>query len=790
MPNDAAKRHAARVRVHGTVQGVGFRPFVYRLASLHGLGGWVRNDPHGASVHVEGPKVAIDAFLAALRNEAPPAARVERVIVEVVPPGGLTVFEIQASAYLGTPTAHIAPDLAVCRACLSELADPQNRRYDYAYINCTDCGPRYSIVTRLPYDRPHTTMVQWPMCEACAGEYEDPLNRRFHAQPIACPACGPDYSYEESSDGGRSREDERHAGVNAAMPVVHSHGAAAIRTAAAALSRGQIVAIKGIGGYHLACDARQSGTVSRLRLRKYRKEQAFAVMARDLEIARSVVRLTDESESHLSGVSRPIVLAEASIRLDSVAPDNADLGVMLPYTPVHHLLFAAGAPDVLVMTSGNRSSEPIAYQDDEARTRLHGIADGWLVGARPIARRADDSVVRVDGALGPMVIRRGRGLAPGVVATLPIREPLMALGADLKNAVTLVVDGEAIVSQHVGDLEHESNRQVYEQTVADLLAMYGLELRDVTIVHDLHPQYVSTGVATGLAGRRRCAVQHHRAHVASVLAERGAVDARIVGIALDGTGFGDDGAIWGGEIFAGSLAGGLRRVGHLRNALLVGGDAAARYPVQAAAGFLSEVSSAEELIGPPFHFPSQYRWAQELIARGVRTFTTSSMGRLIDCLAALIGFTRPTTFEAQAAMWLEHLARGASIRDRYLMPYRDGELDYRPLIASVLAARRSGRPPAEIACAAHYAIADGIVEAASAEAARWHAEAIVLSGGVCQNMLLMREISVELVARGYEVWTNSAVPANDGGISLGQAAYAGLSSRLEEHGPVAEPPTP
>jgi len=519
-------RAALRLQVRGVVQGVGFRPFVYRVARAYGLAGWVLNAEAGVEIYLEGPPDALAAFVTALQREPPPAARVAEVIATPVPPEGLTDFTIRESQRQDRPSVRVSPDLPVCARCLAELFDPADRRHGYPYINCTDCGPRYSIILGLPYDRPRTTMKDWPLCPDCAREYHDPADRRFHAQPVACPRCGPTYML---LSGG----------------VVVARGTAAVAVAARHLSAGRILAIKGIGGYHLACDARQPAAVWALRERKFRKEKPFALMVRDLETARTLVALEPMAERLLTSPARPIVLAPARVFLDGVAPENGDLGVMLPYAPIHYLLFAAGAPAVLVMTSANRSEEPIAYEDADALARLTGIADDFLIGERPIARRVDDSVVRV-GLDGPVILRRSRGYAPGAVARLPTARPVLALGADLKNAVTLVVEGQAFVSQHIGDLDQAAAFRAFQETVADLCRMYDVALERLLVVHDRHPEYRSTQYAAELPAEERRAVQHHRAHIASVLAERAALTTPVVGFAGDGTGYGDDGTIWGG----------------------------------------------------------------------------------------------------------------------------------------------------------------------------------------------------------------------------------------------------
>jgi hydrogenase maturation protein HypF len=751
---DPAAVQARSVRVRGIVQGVGFRPLVFRLARTHQLTGWVLNHDEGVEIHLEGPPPSLDAFVRELAAEAPPASRIVSVEVGPADPAGLHDFQIRASERRARPVTRISPDLPICARCLRELFDPHDRRYLYPYINCTDCGPRYSIVLGLPYDRALTTMADWPMDPYCASQYGDPMDRRFHAQPVACPQCGPHYRLENGA------------------PVVSEN--AAIAATARLLASGGIAAVKGIGGYHLACDARNPLAVALLRERKFRKEKPFAVMVRSLEVARALVHLSDEAVGLLEQAARPIVLAPARAELAGVAPDTGELGILLPYAPIHHLLFAAGAPEVLVMTSANRSSEPIAFRDEEARASLAGIADAFLVGERPIARRVDDSVARA-GAFGPAILRRARGYAPGSVATIPAGRPILAVGADLKNSVALAVQGQVIVSQHIGDLEHFPALTAFRETIHDLLRMYDLRPSEVWLAHDAHPQYFSTQEALALPAERRIAIQHHRAHVASVLAEREAFDTPVLGLSFDGTGYGDDGAIWGSEFFVGSIAGGLRRVAHLRPAALAGGDAAARHPVQAAAGFLAQIDDLPNLTEPPFDFPDRYRVAAQLLRSGFRTFPTTSMGRLFDAAAALVGFTRPITFEAQAAMWLENQARRSGPVEPYPFPFDDGLLDFRPLLGAVCRDRRRGRDPVEIAAAFHAGVAEGAAAAALALCRVHRLNTVALSGGVFQNELLLEGLRDRL-AGGPAVWVNHAVPANDGGISLGQVAFAAVGN--------------
>ena len=743
---------ACSIKVRGVVQGVGFRPFVFRLARANTLAGWVLNGEQGVEIFLEGGDQGLNAFVQALRNETPPAAQITDIEVRTSNPIGCNEFIIRESERSERLSVRISPDLPVCGDCLRELFDPADHRYFYPYINCTNCGPRFTVILGLPYDRANTTMRPWPLDEYCACEYLNPGDRRFHAQPVACPRCGPGYYLQAPDKTVRGNE-------------------ANIRSAAEMLRTGKILAIKGLGGYHLACDARNSDAVQSLRNRKYRKEKPFAVMAKNLEVARGLIHLSSEAEALLTSRARPIVIAPAKFNLPVVAPDNHELGVMLPYTPLHHLLFAASSPEVLVMTSANRSSEPIAFDDIEALNRLSDIADAFLIGERPIARRVDDSITRA-GVFGPTVLRHARGYAPSTVTVFPSKQRILAVGADLKNTITLVVDGQAFVSQHIGDLEHFQSLQAFQQTIEDFVSMYEVRWDELLVVHDCHPQYASAAYAESFSSPEKRSVQHHRAHLASVLAERGEWNKRVVGVSFDGTGYGDDGAIWGGEFFVGSISYGFERVAHLRPALLAGGDAAARHPVQAAVGFLAQIDDLPDVMFAPFNFPERYHEAMELVCKGVRTFTTTSAGRLFDAAAALLGFTRETSFEGQAAMWLEQLARSALPMQPYPAPFTDGELDFRPLLAHLARDRYLGRDASECARAFQRGIAQGISHMASALCRANETDTIVLSGGVFQNELLLEDLKSFLDSTHFQVWTNHVVPANDGGISLGQAALA------------------
>src|ERR1700730_3898605 len=746
---------ACSIRVRGVVQGVGFRPFVYRLACANTLNGWVLNAEEGVQIHLEGAETGLEAFVRDLKAQSPPAASIAEIDVRPAEATGLHEFTIRTSQHRERPTVRVSPDLPVCDECLKELFDPADPRYWYPYINCTNCGPRYTVVVALPYDRLNTTMNDWLLDDYCSAEYADPGNRRFHAQPVACPACGPSYylhPHLHSTTGG-------------------SEGS--IRRAAELLRAGGILAVKGLGGYHLACDARNPAAVAALRDRKYRREKPFALMVRDIEMAHTLVELSSGAEALLTSVARPIVLGPARVQLNGVAPQNIEFGVMLPYTQLHHLLLAAGAPECVVMTSGNRSSEPIAYEDEDALQRLAGIADSFLIGQRPIARRVDDSVVRA-GVFGPVILRRARGYAPGAVASLPTQHSVLALGADLKSTITLVVDGQAFVSQHIGDLDHYPSLRAFHETIEDMVSMYKVPWDELLLVHDLHPQYLSTAHSETLGVQESHAVQHHRAHVASVLAERGEWMKRVIGVSFDGTGYGDDGSIWGGEIFVGSLQEGFDQVAHLRRAALAGGDAAAHYPAQAAAGFLAQIHNLPDVLASPFAFPERYRNAMELVRKDVRTFATTSVGRLFDAAASLLGFTREVTFEGQAAMWLEQLARSAPLKEPYPFPFIGRELDFRPLLRAVVLDRIRGRDIREIARSFQLGIAQGLRNALTGISRSHGLDTVVLSGGVFQNELLLEDLKSMLVEgeRTLQVWTNHAVPPNDGGISLGQAALA------------------
>ena len=743
-------KSAYLIDVYGTVQGVGFRPFIYRLAKEFNLTGWVLNNDEGVKIWVEGE---LGNFVANIESKAPAAANITNISVQTVPAKGFEQFTIKESQRQSEPTTAISPDLAICEDCLTEMRDKNNRRYGYPYINCTNCGPRYSIITALPYDRPNTTMKAWALCELCLKEYNDPLNRRFHAQPTACPNCGPRYYLKHKEL------------TNWDTPAIQ---------AAKLLSKGNIIALKGLGGYHLACDARDVDAVKILRERKFRKEKAFAVMVKDLDVAARFAHLSDEGKKLLTSPERPIVLLQKKRDLAGVAPVNHNLGMMLPYTPIHHLLFDHGAPDALVMTSANRSSEPIAFEDQAALEQLEGIADAFLIGERPIARRMDDSVIRPNKS-SVTLFRKARGYAPRAVANLPSEGPILAVGADLKNSITLVVDGQAFVSQHIGDLEHYGAFKAFQETIGDLVDMYGLRLEDCIVVHDAHPNYQSTQYALDLPAKRHIAVQHHQAHIASVLAEKQAWDTNVIGVAFDGTGYGDDGAIWGGEFFQGSLTAGFDRIGHLDYAKLVGGDAAAKFPVLAAAGFLAELDTPD-LSQAPFNFPESYVKALKLLEKDIQVLPTSSVGRLFDAAAALLGFTREMSFEGQAAMWLEYWASKGKELPSQQIPKEPSSFY---CLQQIIKARLAEKERSEIASAFHNCLVKLVSNAVRKYCHKHAVDTVVFAGGVFQNKLVLEKLQDELTAASLAVWLNEKLPTNDGGISLGQAAASLGKIRLK-----------
>lgn len=701
------------------MQGVGFRPFVYRLATELGLNGWVRNTSTGLYIEVEGGAGSLEVFLERLEREKPRPAVVLAREVSRLAPAGFERFEILSSDGEETRTAAVLPDLATCRECLAELFDPGDRRHRYPFTNCTLCGPRYSIIGEIPYDRPNTTMRGFALCPDCAREYHDPADRRFHAQPVACPACGPQLE-------------------------------ASIEEAARALEAGLIVALKGIGGYQLLVDALDEEAVVRLRRRKQREEKPFALLMRDLETVRRYCLVSKEEAALLESPAAPIVLLEprpGHAIAPSVARRSPYLGVMLPYSPLHHLL-ALEFPRPLVATSGNRSDEPIAIDDAEARDRLGPIADFFLAHNRPIARPVDDSVVRLARGRESM-LRRARGYAPLPIPVRSSLPPVLAVGAHLKNTVAIAVGRQVFVSQHIGDLDTLEARQNFERTIDDLCRLY--RFRPELVACDMHPDYAST-LWAHRSGLPVIAIQHHHAHVASCAAEND-VRPPYLGIAWDGTGYGLDGAIWGGEIFL-VEDGRIERIAHLRPFRLPGGEAAIRDCRRAAMGVCFQAGLSFE--GDPH--------IARMLERNLNSPLTTSVGRLFDAVASLAGVAEFNRFEGQAAMELEAAIGDCRTEDAYPLPAGDwGEL-VRRLRADI----EAGLPSWRVAARFHNALIEWIVEVARASGVRQ----IIMSGGVFQNRYLTEHAAARLEALGFAVYTHQRVPANDGGIALGQAVLA------------------
>jgi hydrogenase maturation protein HypF len=764
-----ATRRRAQVRVEGTVQGVGFRPYVHRLAGELELAGYVLNDARGVLLEVEGAGPGVEEFLARLAAEAPPLAVVERVTVQERDPVGGHGFEIRPSPRGEPADAPVTPDSATCADCLRELRDPADRRYRYPFINCTNCGPRFTIVRGIPYDRRFTTMAGFQMCDACRAEYEDPRDRRFHAQPNACPRCGPAVALL-GPDG---------------SPVAGAAAGAgdAIAAAAAALRDGRIVAVKGIGGFHLACRADHDAAVSALRARKHREDKPFALMAASAEAAGRLVVLGDAARQLLCGVQRPIVLAprrRGAPVASSVAPAALELGVMLPYSPLHHLLVADCELDALVMTSGNLSDEPIAYHDDDALARLGAIADLLLVHDRPIQTRTDDSVVRVVAAPdGPrrLFLRRSRGYVP---ASLPLPDaaarPLLACGAELKNTFCVAKRGRAWVSHHIGDLENYETLSSFTEGIQHFQRLFALAPE--VVAHDLHPEYLASKYAVAREGVELIGVQHHHAHLAACLAEHGERGSA-VGAIFDGTGYGTDGTVWGGELLVGDLAG-FRRAGHLLPVRLPGGERAIREPWRVACAWLGAAGGEEQPEIPPAlrgRVPER-TWLQvcAIAHRGLSSPLTSSMGRLFDAVAALCGLRTAVTYEGQAAIELEAACDPAERGSYPIALAQDGGgslvIDPREAIRAVTADVARGLACGVIARRFHAAVAHVTVQACASLAAANGTELVVLGGGVFQNRRLLEAVAGGLGAAGLRVLIPERLPIGDGGISYGQAAIA------------------
>jgi hydrogenase maturation protein HypF len=752
-------RRRLRVDVHGVVQGVGFRPFVYTTAAALGLAGSVRNDSAGAVIEVEGDTADVNEFLARLRDQPPPLAVIESLDTQNIPVTGGTGFTIADTSRTDGGRTLTSPDVAMCADCAAEQRDPTDRRYRHAFVNCTNCGPRFTIIRSLPYDRASTTMAAFATCADCASEYHDPADRRFHAQPVCCPNCGPTLTYRDGS--ARTLD-----------------GESGLREARRLLRTGGVLAVKGIGGYHLACDAGNEHAVTLLRTRKRRGDKPFAVMVPDLATARSVVDVDDLSARMLSGPQRPIVLmprGSGAAVADSVAPHNPDLGVLLAYAPLHPLLFGLPGdepgPPVLVMTSGNLAGEPICFTDDDALERLSHLADGWLMHDRAILVPCDDSVMRVVCDV-ELPIRRSRGYAPLPIA-LPVSvPPTLAVGADLKNTMA-VADGKyAWLSQHIGDMDDLATLSAFDSAQQHLQELTAVAPQ--VLVADAHPLYRSTAWANrNAAGRPVRTVQHHHGHIAAVMAEHGLDgSSEVLGFAFDGTGYGTDGAVWGGEVMLANYKG-FQRLAQLKYVPLAGGDISVLRPYRMALAHLWAAGIAWEPDLAPVAAcpPAEQKAIAHQLETGFGCVPTSSMGRLFDAVSALAGVRQVVAYEAQAAIELEGLSRdidcGASA---YTFRVDRGEattlINQAPVLDAVVRDRRAGVAAGVIGARFHRAVADLIVDLACEEGGT--SQTVALSGGVFQNALLLELTLTGLHARGIHVITHRCVPPNDGGIALGQ----------------------
>lgn len=725
-----------RLLLRGAVQGVGFRPTVYRLAKKLSVAGWVRNSATGLEIEVEGTSRQLDDFLREFKEERPRAAVVTTEEVSEVAPSGAVSFEILPSDAYGPKTAAVLPDLAACPACVQELFAAADRRFEYPFTNCTRCGPRYTIVLDIPYDRSNTTMHGFTLCPECRGEYESPQDRRFHAQPNACPACGPTvWSVSNQKKGSDPLAD-----------------------AARALAMGKIVALKGVGGFQLLVDARNGAAVSRLRQRKHREEKAFALLIPSLACVRKYCVVTPKEEELLVSQAAPIVLLrprDSSDIAPEVAKSSPYFGVLLPYSPLHHLL-AREYPFPLVATSGNRSDEPIAIHNEEALERLGEIADVFVLHNRPIARPCDDSVARVLGG-GPQIVRRARGYAPLPVSVPVDLPPVLAVGGHLKNTVAIAIGSQVVLSHHIGDLDSPETRAAFEHAIEDLRRLYRFQPQSVVCDH--HPDYASTRWALQ-SGLPVIQVQHHHAHVAACAAENG-IDKDYLGVAWDGTGLGLDGTVWGGEFFL-AKPGDFERIAYLRPFRLPGGESAIRDCSRPAASLLWETFGADKTAG------LVSRGIRSILESGINAPWSSSMGRLFDAVAWLCGLADQDRFEGQAAMSLERAIGEVRTEDSYVIEGRGPIGDWAPLMEALLRDIRGHVDVARIAAKFHNALANWIfVVARGTGVGR-----VVLSGGVFQNAYLTERAKFLLESSGFEVFWHHQVPSNDGGISLGQAVLA------------------
>ncbi|HID95379.1 MAG TPA: carbamoyltransferase HypF [Candidatus Latescibacteria bacterium] len=761
-------RRGAKIEIEGIVQGVGFRPFIYNLAISNNLSGWVLNSTDGVSIEVEGEEDDIKAFYSQICAKRPPQARIAHIKIRFKGPSGLTSFNIRESLSREERSVLVPPDLAICAECLSELFDPEDRRYEYPFINCTNCGPRFTIIKDIPYDRDKTTMEVFVMCSPCQAEYEDPSHRRFHAQPNACPVCGPEMKLRDK--GGRI--------IDSSDPILK---------AAQSLQEGCIVAVKGLGGYHLACDAENPRAVMTLRSRKHREDKPFAIMVYDLEMVRRFCHVSPVEADILTSPSRPIVLLRkrrTCTIAEAVAPRQGYLGIMLPYTPLHYLLLKKSQLP-LVMTSGNTSDEPIVYDDSEALGRLGSIADLFLTHNRKIHSRCDDSVTRVIRGR-EMIIRRARGYVPNPIE-LPFRfkTEILACGAQLKNTFCLTKGNYAFLSQHLGDLENLETLTSFQNVVEHFKRLFSVDPK--VVAYDLHPEYLSTKYALSQSDRFKVGVQHHHAHVVSCLVDNG-LRRKVIGVAFDGTGYGPDGEIWGGEFLVADLRS-YRRVAHFQYVPMPGGDKAILQPWRMAASWLLKVYG-DDFLTLNLDFVKRIdprKWAMLRIAltRGINSPLTSSVGRLFDAISSLIGIRDEVNYEGQAAVELEMIA-DPTCRDRYdfEITKEKSPIVVRPgkVIQGVVEDIKVKAGVPIISAKFHNTIAAMITNVCLQIRERTGLKEVALSGGVFQNAFLLNKAIDMLTASGFTVFTHHQVPPNDGGISLGQAVIANFSSSHKEIG--------
>ena len=777
-----------RLEIRGVVQGVGFRPFIYNLAHSLALTGFVLNSSAGVIVEIEGSEDNLAGFQQRLGAELPPLAQIDELAVRDVNPCGELEFSIRQSAPADGQFVLVSPDVATCADCWSDSTRPDGQRHDgrrwgYPFTNCTNCGPRYTIIRDIPYDRPHTTMAGFQMCAECQAEYDDPRNRRFHAQPNACPQCGPGLALVRQGDAWPESNLVFSSGSQSREILANVRGL---------LRAGRIIAVKGLGGFLLCCDAENDQAVRMLRSRKRRSDKPFALMARDVEAIRTFCSVSPDDVEALCGPERPIVVLSRhpGARIAAaVAPGNDTVGVMLPYTPLHALLFGdspslpheSAAPEftALVMTSGNISEEPIVISNEDAWQRLGTVADWFLFHNRDIYMRVDDSVVRTF-AGRTRTLRRSRGYVPRPIDLgFPMRE-VLACGAQLKNTFCLTKDRYAILSQHIGDLENYETMCFFEETLENLQKLF--RVTPTIIAHDLHPHYMSTRFALALPRVEKVGVQHHHAHIASCMAENGLKE-KVIGVAFDGTGYGTDGQIWGGEFLVADFAGFERRA-HLRCVPLAGRDAAVRQPWRAALGHLRETFGERSLpqdLPMWQHVPAKHvALVQTMLARGVNTVNTSSCGRLFDAVASLIGLRHEVNFEGQAAIELEIAARGNSDAEQcYPFSIDSGEpwqIDVRPMIEAIVRDRAAATGVGLMAARFHNTLASIILEVCLRLRRQDQLDRVCLSGGTFQNMLLLQRTVAALTGGGFRIYLHSVVPPNDGGISLGQARIANAIS--------------